>query len=98
MAKLGYLYLHNGAWERQQLLPSDWIEKLTQVMIDPHAPGEPERRYSNFFWLIPDKHLYAASGYHDQHIMVFPELDIVAVTTGATITHCGNWPILSPAP
>jgi CubicO group peptidase (beta-lactamase class C family) len=82
MAKLGYLYLHNGAWERQQLLPSDWIEKLTQVTVDPHAPGEPERRYSNFFWLIPDKRLYAASGYHDQLIMVFPELDIVAVTTG----------------
>ena len=82
MAKLGYLYLHNGAWERQQLLPSDWIQKVTQVTINPHMPGEPERRYSNFFWVIPDRHVYAPSGYHDQHIMVFPELDIVAVTTG----------------
>src|SRR6516225_9168940 len=82
MAKLGYLYLHNGAWERQQLLPSDWIQKVTQVTINPHMPGEPERRYSNFFWVIPDRHVYAPSGYHDQHIMVFPELDVVAVTTG----------------
>ena len=82
MAKLGYLYLHNGAWESQQLLPSDWIQKVTQVTINPHMPGEPERRYSNFFWVIPDRHVYAPSGYHDQHIMVFPALDIVAVTTG----------------
>jgi CubicO group peptidase (beta-lactamase class C family) len=82
MAKLGYLYLHNGAWERQQLLPSDWIDKLIHVTIDPHAPGEPESRYSSFFWVIPDRHVYAALGYHDQLIMVFPELDIVVVTTG----------------
>jgi hypothetical protein len=33
---------------------------------------EPELRYSNFFWIVPDKHAYAASGYHGQVIMVFP--------------------------
>jgi CubicO group peptidase (beta-lactamase class C family) len=82
MAKIGYLYLHNGAWERTQLLPSDWIDKVTNATVDPHAPGEPELRYSNLFWVLPDKHAYAAFGYHGQVIMVFPELDIVAVTTG----------------
>ena len=82
MAKIGYLYLRNGAWEHTQLLPSDWIDKVTHATIDPHAPGEPELRYSNLFWVLPDKHAYAASGYHGQVIMVFPELDIVAVATG----------------
>jgi hypothetical protein len=82
MAKIGYLYLRNGAWERKQLLPSDWIDKVTHATINPHAPGEPELRYSNLFWVFPDKHVYAAAGYHGQVIMVFPELDVVAVTTG----------------
>jgi CubicO group peptidase (beta-lactamase class C family) len=82
MAKIGYLYLRNGAWEGKQLLPSDWIDKVTHAKVDPHAPGEPEFRYSNFFWVLPDEHVYMASGYHGQVIMVFPDLDVVAVTTG----------------
>jgi CubicO group peptidase (beta-lactamase class C family) len=82
MAKIGYLYLRNGAWERQQLLPSAWIDEVIHATIDPHAPGEPELRYSNLFWLLPDRHVYAAVGYNGQLTMVFPELDVVVVTTG----------------
>jgi hypothetical protein len=33
------------------------------------------------FWALPKKHVYMAVGYHCQLIMVFPELDVVAVTT-----------------
>jgi hypothetical protein len=33
------------------------------------------------FWALPNKHVYFAAGYNCQLIMVFPELDIVAVTT-----------------
>ena len=82
MAKFGYLYLRKGVWEGKQLLPPDWIDKVTRATVDPHAPGEPELRYSNFFWVLPDKHVYMAAGYHGQVIMVFPDLDVVAVTTG----------------
>jgi CubicO group peptidase (beta-lactamase class C family) len=39
-------------------------------------------RYSNLFWALPDKHVYMAVGRSGQVIMVFPNLDIVAVTTG----------------
>ncbi len=38
--------------------------------------------YSNFFWALPDKHVYMAVGRHGQVIMIFPGLDVVAVTTG----------------
>jgi hypothetical protein len=41
----------------------------------------PDLRYSNSFWALPNKQVYMAVGYHCQLIMVFPELDIVAVTT-----------------
>ncbi len=37
--------------------------------------------YSNFFWILPDQHIYIASGKNGQDIWVFPDLDIVAVTT-----------------
>jgi CubicO group peptidase (beta-lactamase class C family) len=80
MAKIGYLYLHGGVWEGQQLLPSVWIEKVNHATIDVHQG--PALRYSNCFWAFPEKHIYMAVGYRGQVIMVFSDLDVVAVTTG----------------
>ena len=80
MAKIGYLYLRNGAWEGKQLLPTAWIDKVTHATVEMRAL-EPELRYSNLFWALPSKHVYMAVGYHGQVIMVFPDLDVVAVTT-----------------
>jgi len=80
MAKIGYLYLRNGAWEGKQLLPSAWIDEVTHATVD-MPPLELELRYSNLFWALPNKHVYMAVGHHGQVIMVFPDLDVVAVTT-----------------
>ncbi len=79
MAKIGYLYLRNGAWEGKQLLPSAWIDKVSHATVDMRLGL---LRYSNLFWALPDKHVYMAVGHHRQVIMVFPDLDVVAVTTG----------------
>ena len=46
-----------------------------------HASFDPGLRYSNFFWALPDKQVYMAVGDRCQLIMVFPALDMVAVTT-----------------
>jgi CubicO group peptidase (beta-lactamase class C family) len=81
MAKIGYLYLREGVWEGKQLLPPVWIDKIKHATLDMHAPWEPGLRYSKFFWVLPDQHIYMAVGHHGQVIMVFPELDMVAVTT-----------------
>jgi CubicO group peptidase (beta-lactamase class C family) len=82
MAKIGYLYLRKGVWEGKQLLPPDWVDKVSHATVDMHASWEPGLRYSNLFWAFPDKHVYMAVGYHGQVIMVFPDLDAVGVTTG----------------
>ena len=81
MAKIGYLYLRNGEWEDKRLLPPDWINRISHATVNTNSSGEPDMRYSNFFWALPNKHVYMAVGYHCQLIMIFPELDIVAVTT-----------------
>jgi CubicO group peptidase (beta-lactamase class C family) len=88
MAKIGYLYLRNGAWEGNQLLPSAWIDEVIHATVEMQPPLEPGLRYSNLFWALPQKHVYMAVGYHRQVIMVFPDLDVVAVTTGR-----GNYPL-----
>ncbi|WP_441228801.1 serine hydrolase domain-containing protein [Tardiphaga sp. 20_F10_N6_6] len=82
MAKFGYLYLRNGEWEGKPLVPRDWIDKVNHATVDMHLSFAPAWRYSNFFWALPDSNVYWASGYHCQLIVVYPALDLVAVTTG----------------
>jgi len=81
MAKIGYLYLRDGEWDGKALLLPAWVDRTTHATIDMHASFEPELRYSNLFWALPDRRVFMAVGNHGQLIMVFPELDIVAVTT-----------------
>jgi CubicO group peptidase (beta-lactamase class C family) len=81
MAKIGYLYLRNGQWEDKRLLPPSWVERVSHATVNMNASVDPGLRYSNFFWALPDKHVYMAVGDRCQVIMVFPELDMVAVTT-----------------
>ena len=57
------------------------VERASHATIDMNTKFEPGLRYSNFFWALPNKNVYMAVGYHYQIIMVFPALDIVAVTT-----------------
>ncbi|WP_247510188.1 serine hydrolase [Bradyrhizobium sp. 157] len=81
MAKIGYLYLRHGEWEGKPLVPRGWVERTSDATVNMNSKREPELRYSNFFWALPKKQVYMAVGYHCQVIMVFPKLDIVAVTT-----------------
>jgi CubicO group peptidase (beta-lactamase class C family) len=81
MAKIGYLYLCDGVWAGKQLLPPAWIDKIKHAKVDMHESWEPGLRYSNLFWALPERHTYMAVGHHGQVIMIFPDLDMVAVTT-----------------
>jgi CubicO group peptidase (beta-lactamase class C family) len=92
MAKIGYLYLRNGKWEGKQLLPDSWIDKVrdgtiaSEPIISSYARRSlPTNRYSNLFWELADKHGYLANGRYGQNIIVFPDLDVVAVTTGRVL-------------
>ena len=81
MAKIGYLYLRHGEWEGKRLLPLGWADVLSHATVNMHASFDPGLRYSNFFWVFPENHVFMAVGWHGQLIAVFPELDIVAVVT-----------------
>jgi CubicO group peptidase (beta-lactamase class C family) len=89
MAKIGYLYLRRGVWEDQQLIPPTWIDRVSHATIDTHLASG--LRYSNLFWALPDKQVYMAVGYRGQVIMIFPDLDIVAVTTGRDFYSLGKF-------
>jgi CubicO group peptidase (beta-lactamase class C family) len=79
MAKLGYLYLRQGAWDGQQIIPSSWVDRARQGPVK----ATNGFHYGNLWWSLPGKDAFMALGRHSQVILVLPKLDVVAVITGA---------------
>ena len=77
MAKLGYLYLHRGAWEHRQVVPASWVRVSTQ----PHIRADDNWQYGYQWWLDPSQVFYAAIGRYGQTIFVVPAQDLVVVFT-----------------
>ena len=69
MAKFGYLYLSEGDWNGEQIIPAGWVEAST---AEPH--------YGYQWWCLGNGG-YAALGYGGQRIAVMPDLDMVIVVT-----------------
>jgi CubicO group peptidase (beta-lactamase class C family) len=79
MARIGYLYLHDGMWDGKQIIPASWVERARDGKI---AAGI-DFRYANLWWSLPEKGAFMALGRHSQMIIVLPKLDIVTVITGS---------------
>jgi CubicO group peptidase (beta-lactamase class C family) len=78
MARVGYLYLHNGMWDGKQIIPSSWVDRVKEGSVSATFGFH----YANLWWSRPEKGAYMAQGRHSQWILVLPKLDIVAVMTG----------------
>jgi len=82
MAKIGQLYLNEGKWNDQQVLTEDWIN----ASIQPHVSTF-GGRYGYQWWLrrfiVNDRniHSYYADGRGGQFIFVFPEFELIIVST-----------------
>ena len=91
MAKLGLLYLHNGVWDDQQLVPAEWVELSLTPQSDEvyYPPAEQDmiiEWYGYQWWTWkPDWNYgyraFQARGYGGQQVLVYPELDLIIVTT-----------------
>jgi CubicO group peptidase (beta-lactamase class C family) len=78
MLKIGYLYLHEGMWDGQQIIPASWVA-YTEAGEVPATLG---LHYANLWWSMPEKGALMALGRHSQRILVLPNYDIVAAMTG----------------
>ncbi len=79
MAKFGYLYLNNGTWEGQQIIPTEWVTESTR----PHYSAWPGWRYGYQWWIGPASNVFVARGYMGQNIIVAPDYNMVVVFTGS---------------
>lgn len=79
MAKIGQLFLQNGQWEGQQIVPREWVEEATAV----HMTSSTDDPYGYGWWLSPETEgVYRAAGRLGQNIIVLPSLNTILVTTG----------------
>ncbi len=82
-ARLGLLYLEDGVWEGERVLPEGWAE-----FVSTPAPGWDEPVYGGLFWVngtgrwnVP-KSAYYMSGAGGQHVIIVPTHDLVVVRQG----------------
>ncbi|WP_367325430.1 serine hydrolase domain-containing protein [Streptomyces sp. HUAS ZL42] len=88
VARLGQLYLRDGVWEGERLLPQEWVAEATREHIPTAgAMGETwqdwDRGYGLKFWR--SRHGYRGDGAYGQFCLVLPEHDAVIATTAATV-------------
>ena len=93
MARLGLLTLREGAWDGRQLIPREWVRRVTSLVTPhrdtnaafPDSPPSVDRwGYGYLFWVWdadnpadPLKGAYTAWGVGGQYITVVPQLDMV---------------------
>lgn len=84
MLRFGRLYLQNGKWEKEQVVPKAWVKASTRNQIgelSANASGIEGAKYGYQWWVFDDS--YAAVGVGGQMILVVPYLEFVAVITRA---------------
>lgn len=82
-ARLGLLYLRDGVWNGQRLLPEGWTK-----FVSTPAPAWPRPEYGGQFWIngrgqwnLP-RDAYFMSGAGGQHTFIVPSHDLVVVRMG----------------
>jgi hypothetical protein len=90
-AKIGYLWLHNGEWDGQQIVPADWVADAVKV----HVKTGQKDNYGYGWWVSDDN--YSAMGRGGQNIKVYPALNIIVVTTAGGFDYATLEPMLAAA-
>lgn len=81
MAKFGFLYLHNGAWDGKQIIPVWWVDKSRESAVSPwYGTG-----YGYQWWKDLDLGTYEARGLHNQWIIIDRENNLVIIFTATDI-------------
>jgi CubicO group peptidase (beta-lactamase class C family) len=83
-ARFGLLYLRDGVWDGQRLLPPGWVDYARTP-----TPTAPHGEYGAQFWLSTassgaPRDLFHASGHDGQQVAIVPSRDLVVVRLAIT--------------
>ena len=85
LAKLGQLYLDNGSWKGQQIVPEEWVYNSTGITTPPEETTYPEG-YGWGWWIHTDisyEGAFSAWGRGHQRVIVYTKYQVVATFTSA---------------
>ncbi len=85
MAKLGYLYLHNGQWNGKQIVPTKWVRVSTTKHMETKGLMDTDTAEDGgygYCWWIDTFGGYSAHGWGGQYVFVLPKFDMIVVFTG----------------
>jgi len=79
LAKIGYLYLHDGVWDGTRILPEGWVAAATARQVD--RVGIQDWGYGYQWWRLDrdDTIVWAGLGFGGQYLLVLPQHDLIAV-------------------
>ena len=85
LARFGLMFLREGRWRDQQIIPADWVRESTAT----HSVIGPDSGYGYMWWtglkggLFPNvqvkEHSFYASGYRGHRVIVLPYRNLVIV-------------------
>ena len=87
MAKFGFLYLHNGSWDGEQIVPADWVATSTDALTQLST----RQAYGYQWWIDQGTSSYSARGYQGQYIFVYPESNLIVVITASDVNGIINY-------
>jgi CubicO group peptidase (beta-lactamase class C family) len=79
VARIGLLYLRDGSWRGQRLLPEGWVEEATARQAETgNAQGW---GYGYQWWRLDTQgvEVWAGLGFGEQYILVLPAYDLIGV-------------------
>jgi len=83
-ARFGQLFLDNGNWQGEQIIPSSWVSQSTDVSAPKSSLRDDLMQYGYQWWIPPNSEgEYFAVGIYGQYIYIDPKADIVVVKTAA---------------
>ncbi|MFZ2002202.1 MAG: serine hydrolase [Candidatus Sulfotelmatobacter sp.] len=98
LAKIGYLYLHDGMWDGQRIVSSEWVKESVTPYFQ---TDDPPFKYGFKWWLskLPDstEYVWMARGFGGQNLLVFPNESLIVTFTAWDIlpTSTGKEPVPS---
>ena len=81
MAKIGTLFLHNGMYNNQTIVSSDWVNNAT---------SDHGNAYGYQWWLDFSDTSYSARGWGGQFIYVIPQKNLILVSTAGNFNNGGT--------
>ncbi|MFM1921702.1 MAG: hypothetical protein RLZZ303_3336 [Candidatus Hydrogenedentota bacterium] len=96
LARFGLLYLNDGVWNGERILPEGWVDYTMTPAKSFKASGERVRGYGKQWWLLnnddrvpPDT--YSTSGNRGQYCTVVPSRKLVVTRMGIDPMWKNDW-------